>query len=442
VRTDVARGRRGRVCIVTPGYLSSTPRVVREADALATADYDVRVVFTQGQLEQVRAFDAAVLAGRRWRPTIVRWSNARPGERWAYYRTGLRHRVAQSLPEATLGLTGMAERAEGRIYPELARAAAAEPADLYIGHYPVGLAAASHAADRHDGALGYDVEDLYADTFAPTPAWQPARNRLIRIERRYVARCRYVSAASDGIAAAMRERYGVKDAIPVYNAHSWADRAWMDGRFLDRRGPALSLFWFSQTIGLDRGIQDAIRAAGRLGTPVQLHVRGAADTTVRTSLQRLAGESRIGDAIVFHPPCPPGELLSRAAEHDVGLALEIDDSPSRRLSVTNKLFLYLTAGLAVAATDLPGQRAVVETCGEAGRLHACGDVEAMAADLRQWANPGALAAAKAAALASARERWNAETEGTRIVRTIDSLLARPRRPDLAGAARSPRMDAH
>ena len=50
-----------RICIVTPGYISSTPRVVREADALSAAGYDVRVVFTQGHLENVRGFDEALM---------------------------------------------------------------------------------------------------------------------------------------------------------------------------------------------------------------------------------------------------------------------------------------------------------------------------------------------------------------------------------------------
>jgi len=38
------------VVIVTPTYLSSNPRVVKEADALANAGLRVCVVFSQGQL--------------------------------------------------------------------------------------------------------------------------------------------------------------------------------------------------------------------------------------------------------------------------------------------------------------------------------------------------------------------------------------------------------
>lgn len=48
----------GRVCIVTPGYISSTPRVVKEAEALSQAGYRVRVVFSQGDLERARQHDS------------------------------------------------------------------------------------------------------------------------------------------------------------------------------------------------------------------------------------------------------------------------------------------------------------------------------------------------------------------------------------------------
>ena len=416
---------RKRVCLVTPGYISSTPRVVREADALTGAGFDVRVVFTQGQLDGVREFDDALVASKPWRASVVRWSSARANERRAYYRSGIRHRVSGALTSWGFTGTGIVERAEGRIYPELARLAAAEPADVFIGHYPTGLAAAAHSAKRHGAALGYDVEDLYADTFADSAQWAPARARIIEIERRYVPKCRHISAVSAPVAEAFAARHGTPLPVVVHNCHPWAERRDLDGRTLDRQGPELSLFWFSQTVGLDRGIQDAIRAAGRLAGRVQVHLRGSVSDDVRRELLSLAAACGVGDALHFHPRCAPAELLSRAAEHDVGLSLETDDALSRRLSATNKLFLYLTAGLAVAATDLPGQRSVLEASLEAGLLHRHGDVETLAAHFERWSqNPEMLAQAKQSALAAARLRWSAEVEGQRLAAAVSQLFGR------------------
>jgi hypothetical protein len=418
------RATKRRVCIATPGYISSTPRVVREADALSTAGYDVRVVFTQGPIEPLRAFDRDLLQDRSWTAESFGWSSGREEERRANLVTGIRHRLFQALPASWASVPGAAVRAESRVGPELARLAEKEAADLFIGHYPGGLAAAAHAARRHNALLGYDVEDLYAETFPPDPSWRLARARILAIERQYVPSCAHISAVSAPVADAFRERFHPAAApVVVHNCHPWAERAAMDGAVLDRRGPALSLFWFSQTVGLDRGLQDAIRAMGIAGVPMQLHLRGSVDADVRRQLIDLAGQCGVADRLHFQPPCPPASLLSRAAEHDVGLALETEASLNRRLTVTNKLFLYLTAGLAVAATDLPGQRSVLGPTPDAGALHLPGDVATLARQLAHWAtDAGALARARCAALNAAEHRWNAEHESAHLVSAIEALL--------------------
>jgi glycosyltransferase involved in cell wall biosynthesis len=251
----------------------------------------------------------------------------------------------------------------------------------------------------------------------------PVRARIVQLEERYVPACRHVTAVSSPVAQEFSARYRTVSPTLVHNAHAWADRDRLDGRITDRRGPALSLFWFSQVVGLDRGLQDAIRAAGLVKAPVQIHLRGSVDDAVRRELLRVAASCGMGESVLFHPRCAPDELLSRAAEHDVGLALETDEALNRRLTVTNKMFLYLTAGLAVATTDLPGQRGILESCPDAGALHAPGDVQALAAHLASWAqDPLRLAASKAAALHAARTRWNAELEGERLVAAVRHTL--------------------
>jgi glycosyltransferase involved in cell wall biosynthesis len=335
----------------------------------------------------------------------------------------VRHRVAEGLTRHGARAGWLVDRAEGRVVPELGTLAAAQPAHLYIGHYPAGLAAACAAGAQHGAMVGYDVEDLYADTFAPGPQWTPSRERILDMERRYVPRCRHLTAVSAPVADAFMDRYGTRRPVVVHNCHAWSERAHLDGQVRDRRGADLSLFWFSQTIGLDRGLQDALRAAGQVSRPVQLHLRGSASDEVRQELTRVAASCGMGERVHFHPPCPPAELLSRAVEHDVGLALETDEALSRRLSVTNKLFLYLTAGLAVAATDLPGQRSVFHATPGVGRLVPPDDVDALASCLDRWArDPEALGAARHGALEAARTRWNAETEGRSVVDAVSLLF--------------------
>jgi glycosyltransferase involved in cell wall biosynthesis len=322
------------------------------------------------------------------------------------------------------------ERADGRIYPELARLAAEEPADLYIGHYPTGLAAASHAADRHHARLGYDVEDLYSDIYPATPAFARERGRILAIEHRYVGKCAYVSAVSAPAAEVFAERFRRERPVVVHNCHPLSDRKTIDGQTLQRSGTALSLYWFSQTVGLNRGIQDVIRAAGLVKIPMQLHLQGHADEAVTHELIALAADCGVPSLLRFHESVPPDELPSRAAEHHIGLALETDETLNRKLAVTNKLFLYFVSGLAVLASDLPGQRSVLAKSPEAGHLYPPGDFRILASHLDSWArHPRALEAARQASTRAGEEIWNWEREGEKVVAAVGRVFG-----DLKAAA--------
>ena len=421
---------RGRVCIVTPGYISSTPRVVREANALSAAGLDVRVVFTQGQLEQVRAFDAETLRNVPWQWEAFGWSDTRQSERRAFHLTRFRHKGAGLLARA-LPAGPIVSRAEGRTYPELTKLATAKPADLFIGHYPVGLAAAANAARKHGSRLGFDVEDLYADTHTPTTESLRARRRVLSIERRYVPGCSHISAVSAPVRKAFSDRYGCAAPVLMHNCCEWAERALLDGGRRDRSAAGgVSMYWFSQTIGLNRGLQDAIRALASVPESLHLHLRGAVTDDVARALIGLARESGVESRVHLHGSEPPRSMLSRAAEHEIGLALEPGDTPNNRLTVSNKLFTYLMAGCAVVASDTEGQRSVMTTCADAGVLYQPGDVRALATHLNAWlARPDLLARARASALEAARLRWNAEVESRALVNAVLRVLDQPSRGD-------------
>jgi glycosyltransferase involved in cell wall biosynthesis len=415
-RTE-SRPSRGRICIVGPTHLANTPRIVKEADALHDAGFAVRVVFSQGEGSLKCAHDDELLRSRAWRALPVRWSRADDLLRWGL--TGVRQHACRRLPWQSWRYTRVAERAEGRAFPELAAAAAREPAELYIGHYAEGLAAAAVAAKHHRVPYGFDAEDFH--TGEGNPARQTARVDFI--QQRYLAGSTHLTAASTGIAEHLATRYSLATPVAVHNAFPWAERATLDGRTLDRRGPELSLYWYSQTIGLDRGIQDAIRATALLGGPVQIHLRGTVSDAVRESLYTLATQCGVGERLIFHPRVPPTELLSRAAEHDVGLALEQGETVNRTICASNKMFFYLLAGLAVAATDVPGQRSVLAPLALAAQLYRPGDYQALAAHLERWrANRDRLRSAKAAALEAARATWNWEFESAKLVSAVEQVI--------------------
>lgn len=420
--TAAALGAR-RVCIVSPGPISCNPRVVKEADALAAAGYQVRVICTQYRDRHVE-WDSTVVENRSWRLTALRWTSRGWRDRVLRYRTGLRQALFLRLARFVGFRAPIAELANGRLHGELLAAVCREPADLISAHYVPALPVACRAAERLRAAFAFDAEDDHVGEFSDAERGSLAARLVDHLQAKYLPRCSYVTAASAGIADTLAGAYGIARPTPIHNVFAWSERSQIDGLVKDRRGPGLSLYWFSQVVGLDRGLQDAIRAVGLLRGEVQLHIRGRLESDVRMILTGLAQEAGVADRVLFHPPVPPPELLSRTAEHDVGLALEQPVSRNRLQTCTNKIFFYLLAGLAVAATDTPGQRPILETMPEAGFLYLPGDYRALARQLQRFVeNREQLSRARAAALAAARDCWNWERESGRLLALADTALS-------------------
>ena len=414
-----------RICIVTSASVSQNPRAVKEADALSAAGYEVDVVASQN-LDWVAAFDATTIEGRAWRMDAVRWDGLTSSTRARREWTRVRQQLFQQLSRLSLRRP-IPESAYCRLYWEQLRRAARVDADLYIAHNPQALPVAARAAELTGALLAFDAEDDHLGELTPQRMGTLEYQLLELLERRYASRCAYITAASEGIADQMRKRYPGVPVATIHNTFPLAEANGTTGAPRDRQGSVPSLYWFSQTVGLDRGLQDVIVAARLVDSPMQLHLRGHVSDDVRSTLSAIAAKSPLLH-LYFHPQVPPNDLLSRAAEHDIGLALEQPVNENREICVTNKLFLYLTVGLAVAGTSTRGQSRILAAIPDAGFLYPPGRTDVLAAGLRQWViHPEALAAAKAAARRAARDRWNWEQESAALLALVSGAFTTTQR---------------
>lgn len=395
-----------RICVVTAGQLSTCPRLVKAADALTEAGYAVRVVSTRF-LDWATEGDRELRRTRSWRWSVVDYHPA--SGRRTQLRSGIRLRAARAgvrlLGPARTPL-GLAARAFGRVHPELVRAALAEPADLYYGGTTGGLAVAAAAGRRSGVPYALDLEDFYSGEHRDDAAEGRRANALAaRIERAVLPGAAFLTAGSAAIADAYRERYGMS-AIPVHNTFPLPPRP---PALEAPAGPGLRLYWFSQTIGPERGIEDAVRALGRAGIPGEVRLRGVPAGGILESLAALAAATAPGVRIVRLEPAPPDRMVELCAGHDAGLAAEQEQPLNRRLCLTNKALTYILAGLPVAASATPGQTPLAQDLGEGAFLYPPGDVDALARGLQLWAGDRErLAHARTAAWEAARRRWHWE----------------------------------
>jgi len=410
-----------KICIITPGYAASSPRVIKEADALCGAGFGVKVIFSQGNSEEIRGFDNALLKEKPWEWNSLGWSSLRKSEKGLYLKTGIRHMLYRNLPSPFSSFLKLAVYGEGRLYKELFQLAIKEKTDMYIGHYPTGLAVAYYAAKCTGAKLGYDAEDLHTQESPPNSKRQMIR--IKSIEKHFLPSCPHITTTSEHIAWEIAKQYNIARPIVIHNVFPWRERESIDGKIKDRKGSDYSLYWYSQVIGKDRGIQDAIMAVGLLKEKVELHLRGHITNDAKKLLLFLAKKCNIEKRLYFHPQIEPKELLSRASEHDIGLALEQPINLSRQLSVTNKFFFYMLAGLAIAATNIPGQKHIMSSCPDAGFTYAPGDYRSLANNISELLSyPEKLKACKDAALLAAQKEWNWEIESQKLIKHISGVM--------------------
>jgi hypothetical protein len=132
--------------------VSSTPRLVKEADALSECGYDVRVVAAR-HFPPVDALDEAVIARSAWRCDRVDATGRARTLPWGGLRK-LAQRLVDQSRNPGIGLLALAQDA---VSTRLFRAAASQYEDLYIGHCLAALPAVARAAASRKSRYGFDI---------------------------------------------------------------------------------------------------------------------------------------------------------------------------------------------------------------------------------------------------------------------------------------------
>ncbi len=402
-----------RICLITPHHVSFQPRTLREADSLFEAGHDVRVVCRQTD-PILTEYDRGIMQTRAWRMQPI--NLCRNGShRSAWVTESLRAKAYSKLFNVGFKAGAVAMRGYVRGFERLVELARSESADWFIAHTQAALPIAAEAARHWNAKLGFDCEDLLAENRT-----DPA-DIVNRIQQRYLPLCDYVSVPSRCLGDRLARDYSIASQLVLYNVSP----AYLAGGLVSPAerpaAPSLRLHWFGQTIGEGRGIEEAIAALGLLrGARVELHLRGRPRSEFRSKLEALGREHKIADKIFFHSIVPPHDVIRTMDQFDVGLALESADHGNYSLAATNKLFSYLLAGLAVAATDTQGHREVMKQIPAAGFLYAAGSPAELADGLRTWlADQKALRQAQQAAWDAARRRFCWDIEKNALLKILD-----------------------
>lgn len=408
-----------KISILIGGHLCTAPRPQKEAQTLAEAGHEVTVQGCWFDPELVKR-DRLPIVGKKWRfvPILDLQSTVAQG-RLRSLQAKFEGRVAREIFQHF-----------GRFSPALLgynidrrlTYALREKADLTIVHSEAGLWIGNRLLDA-GFKVGVDFEDWFSEDLLPEDRVNRPIPQLKSLEARLARECKYCITTSQALAGALSRAYQAPLPTVIYNTFPWAERSLLDNQQRDRQNLDLpSLHWFSQTIGAGRGLEILFQALPYLNLPLEIHLRGNLPESSSQWLEELVPEGW-RDRLFLHPTVPNAELLSRIAEHDIGLALEMTYCPSRQLTITNKLFQYLQGGIAVIATDTSGQREIFEQAPEIGCLIPNDSPVALAQAIQLLlGDREKLMAAKAAALAAARDRFCWENQAERLLQLAELAL--------------------
>jgi glycosyltransferase involved in cell wall biosynthesis len=390
------------IIIVSGIQLAANPRVVKEADTLSAAGYDVTVLGA-GLDDSLSRRDEQLHSGKRWKYVSVLDSGDKLLLRRAEW---LAARVRMRLWKEAGRLFDVASVNQvGYAASQLLSYCRSHHADLYILHHPQSMwVGVQLAADGK--RIAADFEDWYS---RDAPADRPpgaSFEKLAGWERIVLERAAYTTTPSRAMSDAIAARYRCRAPAAIYNSFPFAERNELDGLRLDRRDSKRpSLIWFSQVIGPGRGLETIVDCLGELHVPLEVHIRGNGDPAYEAALQQRAPADK-RDQIVFHPQVPHSSLLSRLVEHDMGFAGDIPHCENRDLTITNKILQYLLAGLAVVASDTRGHREVAQRATAAVSMFTAADPRSLAATLNALlSDPERLSRARADALEAAERHF-------------------------------------
>jgi glycosyltransferase involved in cell wall biosynthesis len=395
------------ICIISQSHLCRNPRVLKEAVTLAQNGYIIHVLngiysaeLLQQDIQSIKGYDIFLhpvsnLSARNYKSFVNRVLYK--AGNWLVKYMGYENSLA-------LGYGSYA-------YYKKAKAI---KADLYIGHQEIGTCIGAQLL-KSGHNVAFDLEDWYSEDLLPAAREGRPVILLQKAESFALKHGRYCTTTSNALAKKLAEVYTGKAPSVIYNVF------YTQSSLLEKQvsfSKPLKLFWFSQTIGTGRGLEQFIKLSAVIKTKFQLHLLGNVDDKYRAELYKLMPAQH---ELYLHPLIEESQLPFKIAEFDIGLALELDSPESRNYTITNKFFQYMQSGLPVIMTETEGQNEGFEKFKQGYKLSqnpSAGEI----AGLDKWLG-------NTLELKSARERtiqaahfYNWENESKKLLTLVETAI--------------------
>lgn len=400
-----------KILICSTTHLSNNPRLVKELNTLSKiSTYKVEVVFFQFDDEKTK-YDVDIIANLSniiFSP--IDWSRENPVRLFYTIISKLliiihRHLRFSLCPQQQI-FPGYL-----KLYKSLKKA----KADIYHGHNLGVLAAITTIAKNQGKKCMFDAEDFHRGETAITDL----ENRItIFLENKYIPQLDILISASPLITQEYTKLYPALRHININNVF----QVNKNEKKLDFESSRLKCIWFSQVVGLDRGLQDIISGISKVTYgKIKLDIIGDYDEYTKQHLL-LLNQNPLHD-IQFFRPLSPSNLDKILINYDVGIASETSPNYNRTICLTNKIFQYVSSGLAILASDTLAQKKFMDENCNIGATYHIGSICEITEILNLWIRDrDLLKEIKKTSQRLSAEQLNWALEKTKFLNAIEYAL--------------------
>lgn len=202
------------------------------------------------------------------------------------------------------------------------------------------------AAKKTGAGLVYDSHEVFAENLG-IAEMKLIKKLIIMRERYLVKRVNKMISVSNAAAAYFKEKYNV-DPVVITNC-PMKNTLPLKPKTTD----AFEVVYQGLMIG-QRGYEEFVRSAKFLDDGIRLVIRGYGP--IENQLREIIQTEGLTDKVVFKPPVEVAELIPEASASHMGAVLTKPVNINFRLTVSNKIFEYISAGIPVLLSDVPEHR--------------------------------------------------------------------------------------
>lgn len=368
------------ICIISQNHLCRNPRVLKEAVVWAELGHKVTIGTLWYDSELLKLdLDLIKEAGIQNETTYTSYTDIRDKRIKGLYDR-IEFQLARNLKKyfgkETLQLGGYGSM---RIIPWLTNI---KP-DFVSCHQEIACLV-TPKIQLQNIKFSVDFEDWYSKDLLPEDQKLRPINRLIEAERFALQHASFTLTPSSQMTDAMYQKYGGKKPYTIYNSFSEKLRKGVvENKLIHIKNGTLRVAWLSQWIGHGRGLEKMIRYFHDLNIPVEIHLAGNIKEEYEKSLSQFSTHySKI--TIYYHPILHPKEIVNWLSKYDAGLACEPTTSYSTDLTVSNKMFYYMLAGIPIIGFYTQGQEEIAKLAPNAIIL--CDKNPNAASIIKSWLN--------------------------------------------------------